>query len=245
MAAAVERKIMLKRIAHVYYIHENLEKENEFLLDFGTVTFTCTTTQKTNENHTGLTITSRTPEKIYYNGYGTEPFVLCAISGPKNEFGGAAFAVESLSDLELASKTLPNATAIHPLDGPGGGQRVTFTDPVDGYPFHLVFGQEEKSLEKKLPELEYNYPAQKHRAVNKTQRFKQGPAPIHKLGHFGTCVTNFAKAYEFYTSRFNLKASELVYGGDGKDITTFLHLDRGMEQVDHHCFFFFEGKVDC
>lgn len=24
---------------------------------------------------------------------------------------------------------------------PGGGFRVTFTDPVDGFPFHLVWGQ--------------------------------------------------------------------------------------------------------
>jgi len=33
-----------------------------------------------------------------------------------------------------------------------------------------------------------------------------------------------------------------VYDADsGKDITTFLHLDRGSEWVDHHSFFFFEG----
>jgi hypothetical protein len=31
-----------------------------------------------------------------------------------------------------------------------------------------------------------------------------GPAPIHKFGHFGMVVTDFAKTYEFYTSRFNL-----------------------------------------
>jgi hypothetical protein len=144
--------------------------------------------------------------------------------------------------LELAAKTLPNATPIHDIGGPGGGQRVTFKDPVDGYPFHLVHGQEPIQKSGELPELEYNYPGQKHRAVNKTQRFKKGPAPIHKLGHFGTCVTDFAKAYEFYTSRFNFKASELVYDGEGKDITTFLHLDRGEEQVDHHSFFFFQGQ---
>jgi len=55
-------------------------------------------------------------------------------------------------------------------------------------------------------------------------------------------VTNYAAAYEFFTSRFNFKPSELVFDSvSGKDITTFLHLDRGGEMVDHHCFFFFEG----
>jgi hypothetical protein len=35
--------------------------------------------------------------------------------------------------------------------------------------------------------------------------------------------------------------SKIVQDSTGKDITTFLHLDRGSELVDHHCFFFFEG----
>lgn len=36
-----------------------------------------------------------------------------------------------------------------------------------------------------------------------------GPAPVHKLGHFGMCVTDFAKAYQFYTTHFNFKASNV------------------------------------
>ncbi|BAE54542.1 unnamed protein product [Aspergillus oryzae RIB40] len=34
---------------------------------------------------------------------------------------------------------------------------------------------------------------------------------------------------------------QLIHDSTGRDITTFLHLDRGSELVDHHCFFFFEG----
>lgn len=218
------KKIILKRIAHIYYTHQDLDKANQFLLDFG------------------FTPTDKRAGRIFYKGYGTEPFVYCAIKGDKNEFSGAAFAVESLDDLEYAAKTLPRATGVHDLDGPGGGKRVTFFDPIDGFPFHLVHGQTEVPHGDDLPELSYNYPSTKNRPVNNTQRFKRGPAPVHKLGHFGCCVTDFAKVYEFYTSRFNFKASDLVYDGkSGKDITTFMHLDRGKEQVDHHCFFFFEG----
>jgi len=219
-----ERKIMLKRIAHVYYIHEDLEKADQFLHDFG------------------FTITQQSPDKIFYKGYGTEPFVYCAVKGPTNQFGGVAFVVDSLEDLELASKTLPNATPIHAMDVPGGGKRVTFNDPVDGFPFHLVYGQTPIPHSKDFPERNYNYPSSKNRPVNQVQRFKTGPAAIHKLGHYGCCVTNFDSTYDFYTTHFNLKASDLIYDpATSHNVSAFLHLDRGKEQVDHHCFFFFGG----
>jgi catechol 2,3-dioxygenase-like lactoylglutathione lyase family enzyme len=217
------QKIKLVRIAHVNYIHADISKAHQFLLDFG------------------MTVADTRGDTTYYRGYGTEPFVYSATKGPENVFNGAGFVVESMEDLELASKTLPNATEIHTLDAPGGGKRVTFYDPVDNFPFHLVYGQTPVEMSAHLPELDYNFPKNKNRPVNKTQRFKKGPAPVHKLGHFGCCVTDFAKAFDFYTSRFNLKPSDLIHH-NGKDITTFLHLDRGKEQVDHHTFFFFEGN---
>lgn len=217
-------KIKLVRIAHVYYTHSDLNQARLFLLDFG------------------FQVAEDRGDSIYFKGYGTEPFVYCATKGESNTFGGAGFVVESLADLEVASKTLPKATPIEDSDAPGGGKRVTFRDPVDNFPFHLVYGQTPVERSVHLPELDYNFPEAKHRAVNKTQRFKKGPAPVHKLGHFGCCVTDFAKAFEFYTTRFNLKPSDLIHDEKGRDVTTFLHLDRGMEQVDHHTFFFFEGR---
>ncbi|KAK3987198.1 Glyoxalase/Bleomycin resistance protein/Dihydroxybiphenyl dioxygenase [Cladorrhinum sp. PSN332] len=217
------QKIKLVRIAQVYYTHADLDVARQFLLDFG------------------FTIAEDRGDTVFFKGYGADPFVYAATKGDSNEFGGASFVVESLEDLELAAATLPKATPVHDADTPGGGKRVTFRDPVDDFPFHLVYGQTAVQLSAHLPELDYNYPQSKHRPVNKTQRFKKAPSPIHKLGHFGCCVTDFAKAFEFYTTRFNLKPSDVIYGQDGKDHSTFLHLDRGMEQVDHHTFFFFEG----
>lgn len=222
--SVTQAKICLKRIAHVYYTHADLEEANQFLLDFG------------------FTTVKQTGDTIYYRGYGSEPFVYCATQGESNVFGGAAFVVDSFSDLELATQTLPLATPIHDLDAPGGGKRVVFHDPVDNCPFHLVYGQAAVEPSASFPELEYNFPTSKHRSVNKTQRFKQGPAPVHKLGHFGLCVTDFAAAYDFFTSRFNFKPSDVIYDEDGRDITAFMHLDRGEEMVDHHSFFFFEGS---
>ncbi|KAK1762308.1 Glyoxalase/Bleomycin resistance protein/Dihydroxybiphenyl dioxygenase [Phialemonium atrogriseum] len=219
------RKINLVRIAHVYYTHKGIAKAHQFLQDFG------------------LQELKRVGNKTYYGGTGPEPFVYCASEGSTDEFGGAAFVVESKDDLEYAAKTLHNATEVHEmLDEPGGGLRVTFFDPVDGFPFHLVYGQRlTEGAETGSARQKVNYPTEKLRAANQFQRFEKGPAPVHKLGHFGMCVTDFAKAYSFYTSRFNLVASDLVHDDNGQDVTTFLHLDRGSEMVDHHCFFFFQG----
>jgi catechol 2,3-dioxygenase-like lactoylglutathione lyase family enzyme len=223
--STVVRKINLKRISHVYYTHKDLEKAHQFYLDFG-----FSVSRKSEDDTT-----------IYYRGYGTEPFVLCASKGTEDVFGGAGWVVESLEDLEIASDTLPGATKVLDLSAPGGGKTVTFHDNVDGFPFHLVYGQEAVEMTETFPELEYNFPTAKHRPVNKTQRFNKGPAPVHKLGHFGLCVTDYKAAHDFYTTHFNLKQSELVHDEAGNDIMTFLHLDRGSEKVDHHAFFFFQG----
>jgi len=70
------------------------------------------------------------------------------------------------------------------------------------------------------------------------------PAPVHKLGHYGMVVTDFDKAYAFYTSRFNLIASDLLHTPTGKNVTAFNRIDRGPDiLVDHHTFFFFEGPI--
>lgn len=99
----------------------------------------------------------RTSDTIYHRGYESEPFVYCATQGESNIFSGAAFAVDSFSDLELATQTLPLATPIHDLDAPGGGKRVIFHDPVDNCPFHLVYGQAAVEPSVSFPELEYNF----------------------------------------------------------------------------------------
>jgi catechol 2,3-dioxygenase-like lactoylglutathione lyase family enzyme len=127
-------KIKLVRIAHVFYKHKNIEAARQFYVDFGFVECARDEAKK----------------RTYYRGYGTEPFVLCAEEADVDEFAGPAFVVESEDDLEYAAKTLPKATAIYELDTPGGGKCVTFYDPVDGFPFHLIFGQ--KPIEVPGPE---------------------------------------------------------------------------------------------
>jgi hypothetical protein len=41
-------------------------------------------------------------------------------------------------------------------DAPGGGFGVTFRDPIDAFPFHLVYGQASAPDIAGLPQLQYN-----------------------------------------------------------------------------------------
>jgi hypothetical protein len=57
----------------------------------------------------------------------------------------------------LPAETKP--TEVYELrDAPGGGKCVTFYDPVDGFPFHLVYGQTPvERLDPHFPEVKINF----------------------------------------------------------------------------------------
>lgn len=115
-------KVNITRIVHVNYRYRDLDKAHKFLSDFG------------------LIEVDRRHGRVYYGGYGTEPFVFCAEQADENEFAGAAFAVDSLEDLELAASLYFGST-IQDFDAPGGGKIVSLRDPTNKLPFHFVYGQ--------------------------------------------------------------------------------------------------------
>lgn len=139
MANLQSKKISLLRPSFVNYTHKNFDEATRFLENFG------------------LVPCLESDHKIYYRGYGIDPFVYCAQNGDRDEFDGAGFVVESEADLEYASLNLPNATKVRDLDTPGGGKGMTFRDPVDGFAFHLVCYQSPNEAKApQLPELRYN-----------------------------------------------------------------------------------------
>lgn len=51
-------------------------------------------------------------------------------------------------------------------------------------------------------------------------------------------VSNFQQTYDFFTTHFNLKATDILHTPDGVNVSAFTHVDREQEWVDHHTFFF-------
>ena len=220
-----DTRIRLQQTAFVVYYHADLQAARKFLADFG------------------FEIAEDRGDEIFFRGYGSEPYVYIArkATGNDSQFGGGAYEVETRRELEKAAQ-LPSASAIRPLDGPGGGEIVTLTDPV-GHAVHLVHGQTKRTPdEKHLEKLTVNYEDEKPRK-GRRQRFEPGPAPVHRWGHYGVTYPEgkYQEMVDWYSQNLALAASDVVYKDD-KPITCFFHIDRGLEYTDHHAFFFKKAK---
>lgn len=224
-------KIQLNRIGHVYFEHENLAEFDKFAVDFGFVE------------------AKRDGDTVYYRGYGRDPFIYVAKKSKNGAvgFGGVAFVAASEQDFEKASR-LPGASPVQDVaetGAPGGGKIITISRP-NGTLLHIVFGQEERPVDDHQPppsethesQGPYNTPFEKHR-LGQFQRYHDGPALIHKLGHMGYVCKEFAEEFDFYTSNFNIVPSDVLHHPQisDMDVLVFMHLDLGNEYSDHHCIF--------
>ena len=215
--------IKLLKTAFVSHSHVEYDKAKHFYLDFG------------------LSIAEEHQDEVFFRGYGSEPFVydLKRATGSSSYFNGAAYVVETYAELERA-QCIPGATPISPLSAPGGGKFVTLTDP-QGFKVHLVHGQKDREPDQlNLQKLTINYEDSKPRKGS-FQRFKPGPAPVYRWGHYGVTYdadnVGYGKMYDWYTQVIGLAPSDLVVR-DGRPITCFFHVDRQKEFSDHHAFFF-------
>ncbi|PGG97442.1 hypothetical protein AJ79_09203 [Helicocarpus griseus UAMH5409] len=231
-------KIQLNRLSHVYHAHPDLDAFHAFAKDFGFVE------------------ASRNKDTVYYRGYGKD---MCAYVATKSNdgerhFNGIAFIAQTEEDFIKTSK-LEGASPISPYTGPGGGKIVTVQSP-SGTKVHVLWGIEERPApEKAVTATEihkgaYNTALDKFRK-GEFQRFKIGPAMIHKLGHVGYVTGMFDEDVAFYTQVFNFVPSDVLWeerDGQEIDALTFMHLDHGKEYTDHHAVFLsrappnFEGK---
>ena len=220
------KKIKVLRLTHVHYQHPDLAKAIEFLEDFG------------------LTLTQKDGDHAYLAGYGTEKFCYIAEQSPERErkFLGGTFLAASEEDFQIAASH-PAASDVQTLDAPGGGQKVSITDP-NGFLVNFVFGQELKTQldtrvatsERDLDGAKLNSAYQKPRQ-GLFRRFDHGPSPVHKVGHYGYMVPEekFRETFDFYTGLMNLKPTDSVFDPESKeDNTCFFHVDLGHEYSDHH-----------
>ncbi|KAJ9192285.1 hypothetical protein DTO164E3_8424 [Paecilomyces variotii] len=220
-------KVQLSRIAHVYFEHRDLQAFGRFAKGFGFLE------------------ADRKGNTVYYRGYGKDPYIYVATqsSSRKSSFMGAAFVAKDEENFQKAA-ALPGAIMKDLEEAPGGGKMVTFARP-NGTFFHVVYGQTEREVEQyHLPSAThesqglFNTPVEKPRK-GQFQRYHDGPALVHKLGHYGYVCKEFEEELEFYTSNFNFVHSDILNLPQFPHIhvLTFMHLDLGAEYSDHHSFF--------
>ncbi|KAH7121385.1 Glyoxalase/Bleomycin resistance protein/Dihydroxybiphenyl dioxygenase [Dactylonectria macrodidyma] len=223
-------KIKVVRLASVHYQHPDLDKAIQFLKDFG------------------LTEVSREDDRVFFGGFGVDPYLYVAekAPGPRRAFLGGTWVVDSAKDLDIAAAH-PDASGIQDAVGPGGGKKVSITDP-NGFLVTFIHGQSPKNTpdientsrisgtQKPLVNLATEKPRQ-----GQFCRFNHGPSPVHKLGHYGYIVPkhSFKKTTEWYTSLMNVIPTDAVFDPEsGDDTTCFMHIDLGETFTDHHSIFF-------
>ncbi|KAK3623733.1 hypothetical protein LTR56_014699 [Elasticomyces elasticus] len=228
-------KVQLARLSHVYFEHPDLDEFSRFAEDFGFV------------------LAARKESTLYFRGYGKDPYVYVASQSTdgKPHFRGPAFVAASQQEFDKA-KALPEGKLSSLAKAPGGGEILTFSR-ADDTQFHIVLGQQERQIEigadptAILQEIgPFNTPFEKPRK-GKFQRFTEGPALVHKLGHFGYVHREFDADLKWYTDNFNFVPSDILYHWDFSniDVMTFMHLDRGERYTDHHIFFMQRAPPEC
>ncbi len=179
----------------------------------------------------GLVKNERVGDTLYCRGTDPEPFVHVTHLGEPG-FRGVAFDAASANDLAAASQ-IEGASAVEPIEEPGGGHRVRLSDP-DGFSVEIVNGRDP------LPALPIRQGSPINTGSNPVrfgtlQRLEPGPAQVKRLGHCVLRVSNFDASANYYQSKLGFVVSDEVYVGEkGNNLTAFMRCDRGETYVDHH-----------
>ncbi|OMQ40976.1 MULTISPECIES: 2,4,5-trihydroxytoluene oxygenase [Pseudomonas] len=217
--------LQIKDINHVVYRHPDLAVIERFLTDFG------------------LVVMHRTERRLYLRGACSLPYVYIAEKSEHSSFGAIAFAVERLDDLHQATQ-LPGASAIHALDGPGGGQCVVLHDP-SGRRIELVHGIEPVGSLTLRAALTLNSAQEKQR-FGDVQRPNKGAAQVLRLGHAAIGVQDMVAHLDWYKQVLGMLPSDLVVEEPNRDCpaAAFLRLNRGSAWTDHHTIALFQAEKD-
>jgi catechol 2,3-dioxygenase-like lactoylglutathione lyase family enzyme len=187
----------------------------------------------------GMIRAERTRSALYMRG--TDPphhIHVTELGQPR--FIGIAVAAKSPEDLEKVAR-LEGASAIEAIDEPGGGRRVTLSDP-DGHRVEIVHGI---AMLEPIPvsRPSVNCGSDKYRRKGALFRVPRGPSQVKRFGHFVLMSPNFEKMVPWYRETLGFLSSDDVYvGAKSHLIGSFNRLDRGEDYVDHHAFFCIRGE---
>lgn len=176
--------------------------------------------------------------KVYLRGAGSPAYSVILESDGDSSLAGLAFQVDSDDDLHKATRD-HGASAAQSLNGPGGGQSVSLSDP-DGNMIHLVHNVAERNPDALPQSMVYNQGPDKPRLGDFQHQAVLGPPQLLRLGHVGLFVTDVATSGKWYGELLGLLPSDLMYMENEDNIVTgFYRVNRGEKWVDHHCIGFF------
>lgn len=215
--------IRVKDLAYVRFRAPDLDLAERFLSDFG------------------LTRSARTETALYMRPADAVHHAYVAELGPP-EFIGFAFEADALDDLKALSSA-ETASAVAPIEEPGGGARVVLTDP-DGFQVEVVHGIERPAPLSPSATNLYNWGSERTR-LGDAKRLERGPAIVKRLGHVVIITTDFQRSDAFYKAHFGLISSDEIYRDDEPERTmmAFSRVDRGGDYVDHHTLAAMEGPA--
>ncbi len=181
----------------------------------------------------GMQRAARTDTALYMRGVGSDHHVHVTELGDPG-FTGIAFTARSAEDLETLAAA--EGLSVEPTGEPGGGSKVTLTDP-DGFRIELVHGIEE------LPEIPIDAPQFVNDAYAKPRlgiekRIRADHSHVKRCGHVVVNVTDFRRSESWYKQRFGFLSSDEIYLGDENlVVAAFMRCDMGPDTyVDHHTF---------
>ena len=212
--------IKVKDIAWGRLRSPDLDKQEEFLLDFG------------------MTRAARTKDKLFMRGTDPNHHLHVTELGEPG-FVGLAYYAQSEEDLHKLAK-VPGASPVESIDEPGGGKRVRLKDP-HGFEIEVVHGV--ASVEPlTLRHNVMNWGPEKLRRAGGLTRLPAGPAQVKRMGHAVIATTDLAKTLRWYRDTFGLLCSDDVWAGEKANVvSSFNRCDCGDDYVDHHVFFTMKG----
>jgi len=211
------RNFKASTLAYVRLQVPDLDKETEFLTNFG------------------LIATTREGGKQYLRPTDPVPYCYVVEQGPQR-FLGCAFNANSRDELLALSKE--HGVPVVRIDAPGGGERVRLKEP-NGYDVDVVFGIEPSApIEIKRQKL--NTGAEPLARKNELYRLQSGkPTPVKRLAHvvFGSPRVNDTVGW--FVEKLGMIVSDNLRGGPNKDVYvgSFIRLDEGEKATDHHTVF--------
>ena len=179
----------------------------------------------------GLVPVERTERQLFLRGTGTANHIYVAELG-EPRFIGMAFTVTDEEDLHRLAK-LPGASAVHELDEPGGGRRVTLTEP-NGYQIEVIHGMAPREP-LVVPPLLSNSALEPARRIGVGPWGPDQPPHAWRFGHAVQKTEKFGETIAWYQNTLGLVPSEFGDNGEGEINGVFFCPDGGERWVDHHC----------